>query len=108
MQLIFLIGISQAANGFYSSNAELKSLEIQNEGRADLAPILKTDYPDCNGKTNALHSEIFRINNHKGADLVFTLLNDTKLADFRTSAPECQKWANARIDAVNKKRAEYR
>jgi hypothetical protein len=104
----FLIGITQAANGFYSADTELRSLEAQNESRVDLTPILKTDYPDCNGKTNALHSEIVRINLHKGTDLVFTLLNDTKLADFRASLPECQKWVNARIDAANKKRVEYR
>jgi len=83
-------------------------LERSFVGRKDMADLFKSDDPDCNGKSNALHAEIFRINAHKGAELLFTLLNDTKLADFRAVVPECEKWVNARIEAANKKLAEYR
>jgi hypothetical protein len=92
----FIILLTQVANGFYTADTELKSLERLFAGRKDIADLFNSDYPDCNGKSNALHSEIFRINTHKGAELLFTLLNDTKLAEFRAAAPECEKWAGAR------------
>jgi hypothetical protein len=103
----FLVSLALVANGFYASDVELKSLERMFAGRKDIADLFKADYPDCNEKSNALYAEISRISAHKGADLMFTLLNDTKLADFRAVVPECEKWSNARIDAVNKKRVEY-
>lgn len=54
----------------------------------------------------ANNSEINRIIGHK-AELLFTLQNDTKLADFRATMSDCEKWINSRIEAADKKRQRY-
>ena len=103
----FFNSITTVSNGLYSATYELNSISTQYESWKDTFTITQADFPDCYGKTIALRSEIFRINEHR-ADLPFTLLNDTKLVDWRAILPACEKWVSERLDEINKKRSEYR
>jgi hypothetical protein len=99
------VAILLISAGFYAS-FELKSLERSFANRKGTADLFKADFPDCYGKTSAFNSEINRITGHK-AELLFTLQNNTKLADFRSTMPDCEKWINSRIEAAEERRQQY-
>jgi hypothetical protein len=56
--------------------------------------------------TQALQQEVVRIRDHK-ADVIFTLINDTKLADWKNTLPECDKWVQAKSETIRVKQATY-
>jgi hypothetical protein len=94
--------------GYFSG---IGALGLSNAFKAttylDIRQLATTsDMPDCSGKTLAFYSELKRIKEHKGADMVFILMNDTKLADWRAIIPECDKWATERLEVAKKKRTE--
>lgn len=72
----------------------------------DIRDLGKQDAPDCVGKTRAFYDELKRIKDHK-ADMIFTLINDTKMADWRIVIPECEKWVNDRIAIAKRVRGNY-
>jgi hypothetical protein len=66
------------------------------------------NYPDIMDQATAgLIKEIGRIKDHKGADLVFTLLNDVKLLAWKNAIPQCEKWAAEKQAEIDSKRARY-
>jgi hypothetical protein len=97
--------LAAVSTGLYLAKYALKNGEANSEKWPDMAAITKDDLPDCDTKTNAFIAEIKRINDRKGADLVFTLLNDVKLIEWRASLLECDRWISGRIEAVAARRA---
>jgi hypothetical protein len=73
----------------------------------DIAEFIKNDSPDCIGKPLAFSNELKRIKEHKGADVAFTLINNTKMADWLAALPECKKWIGNKIGAFEKIEAKY-
>ena len=96
------------SSGFYSSSSLLRSLAMQSEKMTDLADLTKPDFPDCDLKSQAFFAEVDRITSRRNIDVVFTLLNNIKLSDFRSILPECQKWIEDRTQAIRKRRTQYR
>jgi hypothetical protein len=97
--------LAAVSTGLYLAKYALKNGEAISDKWPDMAAITKDDLPDCDTKTNAFIAEIKRINDRKGADLVFTLLNDVKLIEWRASLLECDRWISGRIEAVAARRA---
>lgn len=94
-------------NIFYSGMARLVDTKKTFQGIRQIMPLVKTDdAPPCFVKTAEFYAEIKRLQEHK-ADLVFTLVNDTKFADWRAVLPECKSWIEKRLDAADKVIAEY-
>ena len=96
---------NMAILGFISMSNAMYNIDTKKF--SDLVAFSKRDDPGCIDRTLALINEVKRIKEHKGADVVFTLINDTKLVDWRTGLPECEKWIAAKTDALAKLQAEY-
>jgi hypothetical protein len=94
-----------AISGFLGLSNAVSGMDIKKY--PDIADIVKNDSPDCIGKPLAFSNELKRIKEHKGADMTFTLINNTKMADWRAALPECSKWITARLGAFAKVEAKY-
>jgi hypothetical protein len=73
----------------------------------DIAQIAKNNSPDCSAKTLAFYNEVKRIKEHPGADMIFILINDTKMAEWRAALPECDKWIVVRMSEATKVQEKY-
>ena len=75
----------------------------------DLAPFFTTEWQFPSvllSTTSALEQEINRIKEHK-ADLVFTLINNVKLLDWKNALPACDKWVAEKKVAIRNQRSKY-
>lgn len=76
---------------------------------SDIVPMISTEwqFPSVlSSTTSALVDEINRIKEHK-ADIIFTLINDVKLADWKKALPECERWTEAKVNDIAAKRVIY-
>lgn len=95
-------GYIYGLNGMYYVTTQFKGIP------SDILALAKDDgtLAACNTRAKALAEEIQRIKEHK-ADLVFTLVNDIKLIEWRDGIKTCDEWIAGRRDVIEKKRAEY-
>ena len=96
-------GISLA--GFLGMSNAVSGMDMRKY--PDIAEIVKNDSPDCLGKPMAFYNEVKRIRDHKGADITFTLINNTKMSDMRAALPECMTWMAIRANAIAKVETKY-
>jgi hypothetical protein len=95
---------------YYVNSIDLPDILVRYKNNSEIVPIITTEwnFPDIVGSTTtALIKEIGRIKEHKGADTVFTLLNDVKLIEWKNALPQCDKWVQEKIEFINSKRAKY-
>jgi hypothetical protein len=86
---------------------QLGILVRNSEKYPDLVVLMSVkDMPNLAGRTSALIAEVKRISARKDYDLVFVLLNDVKLLEWRAAVPDFRKWLTERYAAIEKKRAE--
>ena len=96
------VGYAYGQNGLYYASNQYKTVP------PDVLALLKDDgtLGACSARVKALADEIQKIKEHK-ADMVFTLLNDTKLIQWRDGLQECDDWIANRRAEITKKLAEY-
>jgi hypothetical protein len=104
----FMARLNDLQTGYYSVINGFPYILRILRNTPDVQALTKVEViPDCLERTRSLYAEIKRINEHKGPDVVFTLDNNTILAEWRAGVPKCDKWISDRLDATKKKYIEY-
>lgn len=104
----FMARLNDLQTGYYSVINGFPYILRILRNTPDVQALTKVEViPDCLERTRSLYAEIKRINEHKSSDAVFTLENNTILAEWRAGIPECDKWISDRLDATKKKYIEY-
>ena len=101
----FMARLNDLQTGYYSVLNGFPYILRILRNTPDVQALTKVEViPDCLERTRSLYAEIKRINEHKSSDAVFTLENNTILAEWRAGIPECDKWISDRLDARQRKK----